>query len=582
MVEVKFCDAQDLFRCYTRCQGDPVSYILDIRPKKDFQKAHLPLAYCVRLTANGAALLDYSGNEYAHPWSAGCYAGRPVFVYGPAGLRKDDPIVAFLQKEGLALSIGVFRDGFDVLQRRFPYLVTASVARNSAKAYPSEIIPGLLYLGDFEHARAADRLKEINVKNIVTIHNHPEHLSTAAGIRRLMITMADLETEQIAPHFESVWDFIEAAAQKKEAVLIHCGAGVSRSACLVMSYLMRKHKWNADTCDAFVKQRRSIVQLNAGFWAQLCQFEALVGITDRSDPRKAAGFHGADSPGDGAAKGGDPTALLQAAVVALESRPVLRVSGNVKTAAAVAEETAAAPPPAPPAADDRRDRDRGRERGRGRDDQDRGRHSRSRSRDRHRRHRSRSRSRDRDRRRSRSRSRDRGDRDRGRDRHRDEDRNRDRGRGGDQDRDRDRVAAAAAAPPPPPPAPDRSTEALLAQLPPSIHPLSKRFTIDVLKEGSVVGTVKVECLQPGQRVVFGRAADCEVVLEHPSSSRQHAQLSVDVTGTLVLADLGSAHGTSVDGAWLKSKGGKGVGEGTQLRFGASTRSYVIRGLDRVV
>ena len=41
------------------------------------------------------------------------------------------------------------------------------------------------------------------------------------------------------------------------------------------------------------------------------------------------------------------------------------------------------------------------------------------------------------------------------------------------------------------------------------------------------------------KVVFGRAPTCDVVLEHLSISRQHATLSTDTAGNLFITDLGS-------------------------------------------
>ena len=42
------------------------------------------------------------------------------------------------------------------------------------------------------------------------------------------------------------------------ATLVHCGAGVSRSSCLCMAYLMRSRRWNAQTALDHCKARRSV------------------------------------------------------------------------------------------------------------------------------------------------------------------------------------------------------------------------------------------------------------------------------------------------------------------------------------
>ena len=64
-------------------------------------------------------------------------------------------------------------------------------------------------------------------------------------------------------------------------VLVHCGAGVSRSATLCMAYLMRRFGWNATKARTHCHDRRSLVNPNHGFWQALCAFEPVLGITDR-------------------------------------------------------------------------------------------------------------------------------------------------------------------------------------------------------------------------------------------------------------------------------------------------------------
>ena len=47
-------------------------------------------------------------------------------------------------------------------------------------------------------------------------------------------------------------------------------------------------------------------------------------------------------------------------------------------------------------------------------------------------------------------------------------------------------------------------------------------------------------------ILFGRVEKvCDVVVSHVSSSRVHACVGFDATGTLQLADLGSTHGTTL-------------------------------------
>ena len=62
---------------------------------------------------------------------------------------------------------------------------------------------------------------------------------------------------------------------------MHCGAGVSRSAALVIAYLMRRFTWPAERAREHCRARRSLVNPNQGFWRQLCAIEAQLGITQR-------------------------------------------------------------------------------------------------------------------------------------------------------------------------------------------------------------------------------------------------------------------------------------------------------------
>jgi protein-tyrosine phosphatase len=79
--------------------------------------------------------------------------------------------------------------------------------------------------------------------------------------------------------FFPVFRFIE-QERKKGNVLIHCAAGISRSATLLISYLMNKHQTTFEDCLVFVAIKRPCVQPNAGFVTQLKKFQSDLGIKD--------------------------------------------------------------------------------------------------------------------------------------------------------------------------------------------------------------------------------------------------------------------------------------------------------------
>lgn len=56
-MDVKSTDFSGIFRAFTACGGDPKTFVFDVRPHKQFQKSHVALAYNVRVSANGQALL---------------------------------------------------------------------------------------------------------------------------------------------------------------------------------------------------------------------------------------------------------------------------------------------------------------------------------------------------------------------------------------------------------------------------------------------------------------------------------------------------------------------------------------------
>jgi sigma-B regulation protein RsbU (phosphoserine phosphatase) len=73
-------------------------------------------------------------------------------------------------------------------------------------------------------------------------------------------------------------------------------------------------------------------------------------------------------------------------------------------------------------------------------------------------------------------------------------------------------------------------------------------------------------LAPGGRVLIGRGSDCGVVINDASVSRQHAAISVDAAGASI-EDLGSRHGTRVNGRLIRFGQAVAIGEGDSVQLG---------------
>jgi protein-tyrosine phosphatase len=57
--------------------------------------------------------------------------------------------------------------------------------------------------------------------------------------------------------------------KQNRKVLVHCAAGVSRSASFVIAYIMKSRKIGFDEAYTFVKSKRPIITPNSGFVKQL-------------------------------------------------------------------------------------------------------------------------------------------------------------------------------------------------------------------------------------------------------------------------------------------------------------------------
>ena len=83
----------------------------------------------------------------------------------------------------------------------------------------------------------------------------------------------DLPTFRLSKYFDECVRFID-EGRKTGKVLVHCAAGVSRSATVVVCYVMAHLGKSSTEALAYVKSKHSTAFPNAGFLKQLKSYEA--------------------------------------------------------------------------------------------------------------------------------------------------------------------------------------------------------------------------------------------------------------------------------------------------------------------
>ncbi|KAF5221265.1 hypothetical protein ECC02_005679 [Trypanosoma cruzi] len=140
------------------------------------------------------------------------------------------------------------------------------------KIYPDRIVEHV-YCGSLRSAQSQPVYDKLSIKSLLTVGRELVPTPPIGG-EHLTLSIDDIEGADIRLTFQESVDFIEKSVKKGRGCLVHCFAGMSRSATTVIAYLMMKRGMRLDEAYLKTKEGRPAIYPNQGFFNQLLQLDA--------------------------------------------------------------------------------------------------------------------------------------------------------------------------------------------------------------------------------------------------------------------------------------------------------------------
>jgi len=172
------------------------------------------------------------------------------------GLRRTETIVETI-------------DGRKLKESHDKYGHTTSTLICKPDLQVAEVLPNL-YFGSQDPAADYDILTSYGITHILNVASHCA-ISFPDDFTYLKLDILDVPTTDICTYFAECFPFIDSGRESGQ-VFVHCNAGVSRAASIVIGYLMKTEKLDFVSAFEKVKSVRSCIRPNDGFSDQLKKY----------------------------------------------------------------------------------------------------------------------------------------------------------------------------------------------------------------------------------------------------------------------------------------------------------------------
>ncbi|KAM3858901.1 dual specificity protein phosphatase 16 [Diretmus argenteus] len=268
--------------------------LIDSRPFVDYNTSHILEAVnvnCSKLMKRRLQqdkvqipeLLQHSAKKKLE-----LQGGQEVVVYDqsssdPAALSSEAFLSVLLAKlERSFPSVHLLSGGFAEFSHLFPglcegksTLVPSCISQPCLPVTnigPTRILPHL-YLGCQRDVLNKDLMQQNDIAYVLNASNTCPKPDFIPDSHFLRVPVNDSFCEKILPWLDKSVEFIEKAKASNARVLVHCLAGISRSATIAIAYIMKRMDMSLDEAYRFVKEKRPTISPNFNFLGQLLDFE---------------------------------------------------------------------------------------------------------------------------------------------------------------------------------------------------------------------------------------------------------------------------------------------------------------------
>ncbi|XP_044234360.2 dual specificity protein phosphatase 8 isoform X2 [Ursus arctos] len=136
----------------------------------------------------------------------------------------------------------------------------------------TRILPHL-YLGSQKDVLNKDLMTQNGISYVLNASSSCPKPDFICESRFMRIPINDNYCEKLLPWLDKSIEFIDKAKLSSCQVIVHCLAGISRSATIAIAYIMKTMGMSSDDAYRFVKDRRPSISPNFNFLGQLLEYE---------------------------------------------------------------------------------------------------------------------------------------------------------------------------------------------------------------------------------------------------------------------------------------------------------------------